>query len=221
MQGANVQYGAGWAAPAGWLNFDSSPSVRLERLPLLGRFLRVNAERFPAGIRFGDIVAGLPVPDASAKAVYASHVLEHLAYEDCLTALRNTWRILQPGGVFRLIVPDLAARARRYVEAVSAADPGASPWFMRTTLLGQEQRPRALKARVRDSLGNTAHRWMWDEPSLRAALTDAGFTAIRVCAFGDAEDPDFRTVEARDRFVDEDTGITELAMEARRPPGER
>ena len=221
MQGTNVQYGAGWSAPGGWLNFDSSPSVRLERLPLVGRFLRVNAQRFPAGVMFGDIVAGLPVPDASAKAVYASHVLEHLAYEDCLTALRNTWRILKPGGVFRLIVPDLAGRTRRYLEELSSADPAASQWFMRTTMLGQEQRPRGLKGRIRDSLGNAAHRWMWDEPSMRAALAEAGFTAIRTCAFGDADDPDFKAVEARDRFVDEDTGITELAMEARRPLGER
>lgn len=104
-----VQFGAGYQAPEGWLNFDASPSVWIERLPLIGRFLKINATRFPAGIRYGDIVRGLPVADDSASAVYASHVLEHLAYDDFWAALRNTYRILKPGGCSGSSFPICAA----------------------------------------------------------------------------------------------------------------
>jgi predicted SAM-dependent methyltransferase len=46
--------------------------------------------------------------DGSFTEVYASHVLEHFDYkEDLLTALREWHRILAPGGVLRLSVPDL------------------------------------------------------------------------------------------------------------------
>jgi hypothetical protein len=58
---------------------------------------------------------------------------------------------------------------------------------------------------------------MWDEPSLARALAQAGFVAIRRCAFNDCEDSMFREVEQEDRFVDRGLGISELAMECRKP----
>ena len=40
--------------------------------------------------------------------VYASHVIEHLGYQKELpAALRGIHRIIKPGGVFRMSVPDL------------------------------------------------------------------------------------------------------------------
>lgn len=43
------------------------------------------------------------VPDATYHTVYASHVLEHL--QDPVEAVRNWWRILQPGGHLIICVP--------------------------------------------------------------------------------------------------------------------
>ena len=128
IDGLNVQYGAGWTAPLGWLNFDSSPSVRIERLPLLGRFLTVNETRFPDRLLYGDIIEGLPVAPSCAKAIYASHVLEHLAYNDCRKAIANTYAILKPGGVFYFDTWNLASPAgwRRFMLEVGQhrnADP--------------------------------------------------------------------------------------------------
>lgn len=102
-----VQYGCGWSAPEAWLNFDSSPTLRFERLPLIGKLYTRNARRFPANVRYGDVVKGLPVADKSCDGIYASHVLEHLAFADFEKALTNTFRYLKPGGTFRLVVPDL------------------------------------------------------------------------------------------------------------------
>ena len=34
-----AQYGAGNEAIAGWLNFDASPRLRLQKLPIIGAFL--------------------------------------------------------------------------------------------------------------------------------------------------------------------------------------
>ncbi|MFN3930132.1 MAG: class I SAM-dependent methyltransferase [Brevundimonas sp.] len=213
----NVQYGAGWDAAPGWINFDSSPSLWLERLPLIGGLLKMNAERFPAGIRFGDITRGLPVPNASAKAVYASHVLEHLSYADALKAVRNTRDLLKTGGVFRVIVPDLKVRVDRYMAASDSGDPEAASRLMRETLLGRESRATTPIGYLRALIGNSEHLWMWDEASLRRVLEEAGFVEIRRCDLGDAEDPDFRVVERADRFRDEGLDVRELAMEARRP----
>ena len=57
-----AQCGCEWSAPKGWRNFDASPTLRLERVPLLGRLWTKNASRLPDNAECGDIVKGLPVP---------------------------------------------------------------------------------------------------------------------------------------------------------------
>ncbi|MGB0720820.1 MAG: class I SAM-dependent methyltransferase [Gammaproteobacteria bacterium] len=208
MNPAYVHYGCGWTAPPQWRNFDASPTLRFERIPVLGRLYTRNEKRFPNNAEPGDIVRGLPVPDASCQGVYCSHILEHLALEDCRTALRNTLRMLSPGGCFRLVVPDLEHAIRDY-----CANPGpdAALRFQRATLLGRERRERGPRALLRDWLGNSNHLWMWDEAAMRRELEQAGFTAIRRAHRGDNADPMFVHVEDPGRWEDA------LGMEARRP----
>jgi hypothetical protein len=119
---------------------------------------------------------------------------------------------LEPGGVFRLIVPDLEERARRYVHEASSRCAEASETFMRTTHLGLEQRPRSLLGRVRLLIGGSAHLWMWDEASIAEELRKSGFISIRRCEFGDADE-----VEDPGRFIDQSLNLRELAIEACKP----
>src|SRR5258708_27736942 len=109
-----VQFGCGLCAPEGWLNFDKSPSLRLQRIPIFGRTFRKYTPPFPRNVRHGDIVKGLPIPENSCTAIFCSHVLEHLALSDFEIALRHTFSYLRQGGTFRLIVPDLGQLAHSY-----------------------------------------------------------------------------------------------------------
>jgi SAM-dependent methyltransferase len=168
-------------------------------------------------VRFGDIVRGLPIGDGSVQGVYASHVLEHLSLTEFWIALQNTFRMLKPGGIFRLVVPDLEDRARKYLEKLNVNDAGANSWFMQATYLGLEFRERGLGAVARSIFGNSAHLWMWDERSMTAALEKVGFIGIRRCRFNDSYDEAFRLVEDADRFYDGSVGSEECAMEAIKP----
>jgi hypothetical protein len=51
----------------------------------------------------GDATFMADVEDATYHTVYASHILEHL--DDPITALKNWWRILEPGGHLIVMVP--------------------------------------------------------------------------------------------------------------------
>jgi len=210
-----VQYGCGQSCPSGWLNFDASPWLWLRTLPLVGRILPLGP--FPRGVRYGDIVTGLPIAAQSVQGVYASHVLEHLSYADFWSALDHTFRMLKPGGIFRLVVPDLQARAERYLHELALGRPEANVWFMRASGLGREHDVPGLGPRLRRTFGRSAHLWMWDEKSLAAALGKAGFARIRRCRFGDCADAVFQQVEDADRFHDGPAGIEECAMEAIKP----
>jgi hypothetical protein len=201
MKFGNINYGCGRSAPDDWLNFDVSLSLRLERLPVFGRFLASSGERFPANVRYGNIVRGLPVPIGSAKCVFASHVLEHLTREDLCIALGNTFRMMSSGGIFRLIVPDLAALIATYNEHSAAGRSDANDFFLRTSHLGTEARPKTVRQHVRDNLGSSRHLWMWDWPSVNERLRETGFSRIRQCSFGDCADPAFASVEIEERFL--------------------
>src|SRR5260370_40482060 len=102
-----VHYGCLFCAPQTWLNFDASPTLRFERLPVIGRLYSKNGDRFPSNVRYGDIVRGLPVREASCRGLYCSHVLEHLALNDCRRALRHSFSYLHPLGAFRLVLRNL------------------------------------------------------------------------------------------------------------------
>jgi predicted SAM-dependent methyltransferase len=192
-----LHYGCGWCAPDGWLNFDASPTLRIERLPIIGKLCQRNARRFPANVRYGNIVRGLPVATASCEAIYCSHVLEHLALEEFEKAVENTFVYLRPGGTFRLVVPDLEQLARNYL---SNSETLAAARFMEHAHLGARRRARGLSGFLVEWLGNSSHRWMWDEKALRYKLNEHGFSRTRRAAFNDSENKRFMEVEEKARF---------------------
>lgn len=195
-----VQYGCGLSAPPTWVNFDSSPTLRIQRIRGLGRILARGSSypKFPDNVRYGDIVRGLPVEPLSCEAVYCSHVLEHLSLDDLRVALRNTQNYLRPGGVFRLVVPDLERLSRDYLESGSES---AALDFMEHAHLGTRQRRRGFGGMLRNSLGNSAHLWMWDYKSLSRELRDAAFSSVRRAELGDASDGRFHDVEDPGRWA--------------------
>ncbi|MGI9474228.1 MAG: class I SAM-dependent methyltransferase [Rubripirellula sp.] len=76
------------------------------------------------GVRQYDLRRGLPYEHGSFDAVYHSHVLEHLTPDDARTMLSECRRVIRPGGVIRLAVPDLEGIARGYLESLDAAESG-------------------------------------------------------------------------------------------------
>lgn len=193
-----LQIGAGLDGPSQWLNIDASPTLRLQRLPLLGRLMQATIQpRFSPRVVYGDVVRGLPLATASARLVYSSHVLEHLTYNDFEAALAEIHRVLRGGGVFRSVLPDLEHEVELYRQS-SASDRASE--FMRSTLLGQEQRERGLAGALRAWLGNSQHLWLWDYRSLAHQLDRAGFVDIRPAAFNDSSEAEFAEVENPERW---------------------
>ena len=192
-----VQYGCGNSAPLGWQNFDNSLTLLFERIPIIGSLYTKNATRFPKEVKYGDIIKGLPVAEESCMGVYCSHLLEHLSLYDFRIALQNTFKILQSGGIFRLVVPDLDYSAKSYLNDTSY---DASYKFMRNTFLGLEKRNRSLMGFLSSWFGNSNHLWMWDNKSLQFELKEVGFIGIRRAYFGDSKDAEFYKVEDQSRW---------------------
>ncbi|TWT53730.1 hypothetical protein Pla22_13620 [Rubripirellula amarantea] len=78
-------------------------------------------------VRAYDLRRGLPYDDNSFDGVYHSHVLEHLTPESAAGMLRECGRVLRPGGVLRIVVPDLEGIAREYLRTLEDAALDSNP----------------------------------------------------------------------------------------------
>lgn len=201
MKKLHVQYGAGFCAPEEWVNFDSSPSIRVQNLPFIGSLLRKGFKtHFPKNVSYGNIIKGLPISENSCDGLYCSHVLEHINFKDFHFAISNSYKILKPGGLFRCVVPDLESYAREYISNLDKGDSGASILFMKKTLLGEQAKPKGIKRKIIHTFESNEHLWMWDFQSMSEALKKAGFINVRKCSFNDSVDEMFKLVEDEDRF---------------------
>lgn len=198
-----VQYGCGLSCPNEWLNYDSSPTLRLQKILLFGNIFKFFSKiKFPNNILVGDIVEGLPLKDNSVIGLYCSHILEHLSYNELIRALRNSYKILKNGGVFRIVLPDMEFYCRNYLKSIDQnSNQYACVDFMEATLLGKKERDKSFISFLKSFYGNSNHLWMWDYYSFSRILLETGFRNIKKCDFNDSKNKMFLKVEDQDRYT--------------------
>src|SRR5712691_485101 len=100
----------------GWVGIDASIHLLIRWLPqsVLRHALRhaeVGEDAVLALKRgdfvFWDLRNGIPFGDETAEAVFSSHLLEHLGDTEARRLLDDVARVLVPGGVLRLAVPEI------------------------------------------------------------------------------------------------------------------
>lgn len=90
----------------------------------------------------------IPLPDGSVMAFYASHLLEHLDDGQAARLLREFHRALRPGGLLRLVVPDLPRHIDEY-----RRDPAFAYFYNRVDRPGHTVRHGLERAIVRGRQG--------------------------------------------------------------------
>ena len=178
-----LNIGCGRSPTPGWTNYDNSPAVRLARWPRLAGLLErlglidrhtlafVEACR-RQGIRYADAARRIPQPSGAVDTIYSSHMLEHLDRPEARAFLAECRRVLKPGGILRLVVPDLRDATFRYLMRNSAE------YFLQHLQFDLDK-PRGLRERLRRTLtGGRGHHWMYDRDSLARLLQKAGFVDI-------------------------------------------
>jgi predicted SAM-dependent methyltransferase len=68
------------------------------------------------GVKQANLLERLPLHDNVAQMLYSSHFLEHIQKPRVKSFLCECLRVLKPGGVLRLVLPDLENMARSYVQ---------------------------------------------------------------------------------------------------------
>jgi SAM-dependent methyltransferase len=170
----HLNLGCGTHVVDGWVNVDFAPGARLAQLPAfaaLNRRLRLFNLPWSPGILIHDLRRPFPWADGSVRAVYSSHTLEHLTREEGRRFLKDCHRVLHSGGIIRLVVPDLRAHVREYLDGSVRAD----TFVERLGVLYGNTGSR-LKDRLAP-LFQFPHRCMYDESGLLELLRQTGFRA--------------------------------------------
>jgi predicted SAM-dependent methyltransferase len=126
-----------------------------------------------------DITRGIPLPDCSLRGIFTEHCLEHISYEDCLKVLRDFRRMLKPGGVARVVVPDGELYCDLYTRA-RAGEPVQWPYHENGRL------PIYYVNRIMSGHG---HKFIYDFDSMKDALLSAGFREVHRASFRNGSDP--------------------------------
>lgn len=71
------------------------------------------------GVIAHDLLEGIPFENESFDLVYHSHVLEHFSKEDGNNFITECFRVLKPGGIIRIAVPDLEQITKNYLKCLN------------------------------------------------------------------------------------------------------
>lgn len=119
-----------------------------------------------------DISKPLAFADNYADRILAEHVVEHITHQQAWNFFEECKRILKPGGVLRVAVPDVERIWRRitpeYCAAVKAGGHGDG----------------SAKSAVRATIFEHGHQAIWTSELLVAALCAIGFRAVTKAEYG-------------------------------------
>lgn len=178
--------GCGFRCLENWRNVDGSPNALLgsKKSAYLNKilyrltgtasyydFAEYDRTLRKNKIDYYDLRNGVPFDDGSLEVIYCSHFLEHLGKDSAIEFLNECCRSLKPGGLIRILVPDLDVAMEMY----SA---------------GKVDEMQDLFFYTAPNYGFSAHKYNYNFSTLKGKLESVGFGAVRKLAHGKGDCPD-------------------------------
>jgi predicted SAM-dependent methyltransferase len=156
-----LNVGCGRNGKDGWVNVDSATA--------------------PGVTCIYDCRRRIPLRTGTAKVLFTEHLVEHLDYaEEAPRFLSECRRVLEPGGVLRIVVPD----GRKYLLAYAEGGWGGLMAF--SPLLAGEVNGFRTPMEVVNAHFRQAgqHRFSYDFDTMRLMLERSGFGEVRESSYG-------------------------------------
>lgn len=135
---------------------------------ILREYLNVDAvER--EGVDLVSSAVSIPLHDGIADELLAVHLFEHIEPWDAPKALAEWHRLLKPGGLLVLEMPDIVKCAKNLLKLIDRGDPKQLASLAMNGIYGD--------ASLKDPW--MLHRWGYTFKTLGPMLQAAGFTKIR------------------------------------------
>lgn len=168
-----LNVGCGTDYKEGWVNIDNNSDNNIEKLDL----------------NF-DMRNPLPYKDGTVDFIFNEHFFEHLTVDEGQTAMKDLMRVLKPGGVMRIAMPDLELAVKAYTDKNWK---GNKEFLERFGLGFVKTRAELLNM----NFSWWGHKWLYDWEELERRLGEAGFTKVKRCEWGKSEYTELCDLETR------------------------
>lgn len=167
-----LNIGCGTDYKDGWINIDNNSDDNIEKLDLNW-----------------DLRNPLPFKDGSIDYIFNEHFIEHLTVEESQQAIKDLMRVLKPGGVMRIAMPNLEDSIEIYLD---------KNWkkreFVKEHSLQWIETPAEL---LNISFRSWGHKWIYDWTELKRRLKQAGYEDVKRCKYSASTHKDLRNLETR------------------------
>lgn len=174
----------------GWINTDVTPHIFVSKIPMVPLLMRklnlmddVRYQQHKQGVfsklRHMDLTKPLAIKSETTEAVFSSHVFEHLFIDEVLRLVQEIKRILIPGGVCRVVVPDLE-------KLLTVFDPQDPSEFLKGV----------FEATSRSGIKNHHHTG-FTGPYLKKIFSESGFSKTSLCSYKKGLCPDVEKLDNR------------------------
>lgn len=193
FEDVRLNLGCGMAVIENWINIDGSPNAFISKFPAIVHKLMYRATG--ARAYYGeeeycrllgdnyflhhDLSYGIPLEDSQANYIFSSHFIEHLEHADAVHLLQECRRVLEPGGLMRVSIPDLEYAIGLY---------------------NSDKKEKMLRDYFFvDDTGNefSRHKYMYDYAMFSDLLESVGFVDINRCVYQEGELPDRQRLDNR------------------------
>jgi len=176
-RGLRVHLGCGEDIKQGWVNIDlkAKPPV-------------IDMDASPGTVFINhDLRRGLPVEERSCAMIYSSHFFEHLSYGHAVALLRECYRALQSGGVFRAALPDFKGDFQAYLR-------GDRNFFNPLNIFELLPQIKPGTETLVDYINycvyqSGEHKWIMDEEKILVLLRHVRFKSMEISSFRESVDP--------------------------------
>jgi predicted SAM-dependent methyltransferase len=162
-----LHLGCGPCYKEGWVNIDLA---QMTPKSVQAWIARKRAGERPRLDLMWNLTRGLALSDNSVDAIFSEHVLEHFDFGAGLAILKECYRVLKPGGVLRIGVPDLG----RYVASYKGDDS-----MIDDCRPGRPTRAIALN----EIFFHHGHKAIYDYETMALACQEAGFSSVEHSAY--------------------------------------
>jgi predicted SAM-dependent methyltransferase len=168
-----LNIGCGDHLLSGWLNTDYDP-----QLPT---------------VMYLDARHRFPIKEETFDYIFSEHVIEHISYWDGLSMLTECFRVLKRSGKIRISTPDLAFLIELTKPDKSDLQRAYIKWAANTFIPGAPDDNEVFV--INNFVRDWGHTFIYDENTLRGAMTSAGFKSITKCDQHESKHAPLRNLE--------------------------
>ena len=188
-----LQIGAGKNNKVGWLNTDID--MRTEEA---------------ASQAYLDATQPFPFPTRTFRYVYSEHVFEHVPFAEGMAMLKETYRVLEPGGRVRLATPDL----NKFLALFREDKTPEMKQYIQDKLQWHDWpvTPDTECFILNMQLRDWGHQFVYTPKMLKAVMEHVGFRDVKEYAVGQSGDAELRGLEGRAHWKEAKANIYETMI---------